>query len=252
MPLKNTPISKKQRRTKSIKTNGMASQLQIAMVWLFFLLVPAGGYLIGEIYGFYAGLAILFFASPVTIPLLKEAGSFNPHLFAKAAKYTIKHPLFQLFAITTLNIIIFFTVVMNTLVNLYMVLAAFPGFILLAYLISEKTRSFCQGRKRVLFIYGSGPSFISLFFLLNFQISFNPVLETYGFSYHYNIYSYKHERYKQRSTMIVLDDNKYDTYQGIRCFFELGDMQTGLINYTISDGIFGFRVVKDYYFGYPQ
>lgn len=235
---------------QSMEIRSMANQVFIAGVLLFYIFIPVGGYLIGERYGFYAGLAILLFASPGLIPQLKEAGSLKPVLLKKAIVYLLKHPYIQLFLLIVLNFVIFFTVIMNTLISLTTVMGLFIVSIFAGYFISATISSFSSGRKRILFASGISPSIISLFFLVNYSITFNPVYESYEYSSHKEYVHSRHGGTYQNTTMIELENKQYEEYAGIRTFLELKNLSSlRIINYCIKDGIFGFRVVKGYSFG---
>jgi DnaJ domain len=48
--------------------------------------------------------------------------------------------------------------------------------------------------------------------------------------------------------ILVLQNNAYDEYVGMRFFFQMSDITGNTIEYEIADGLLGMRVVKDYTF----
>ncbi len=114
----------------------------------------------------------------------------------------------------------------------------------IAYLLKRKSAM------RAIIVFCYAPTTISVLLLLNSLISFNPQTE---------VYSYKHYQYWARgkngteelvtSTYIILENNKYENYYGIRVFQDYQQMTaSNCITYTFKTGIFGIRVMKDYKF----
>ena len=87
---------------------------------------------------------------------------------------------------------------------------------------------------------------ISAFLIVNFQFSTNPKVEEYEF------FS-KRERTKSgnhKTTLIVLEENKYEEYVGMRTFLNISEIKGYHITYTIKEGFFGLDVVDSYNFNY--
>ena len=94
------------------------------------------------------------------------------------------------------------------------------------------------------------PGFVSGFLVLNFVFSHSETTETFYFN--------KEMQYVGRSrgigssgmsesTMIILEGNAYDAYKGIRMFLDYEAIKhRHRITYTFAQGLFGFRVMKDY------
>lgn len=252
---------------RSMEIKAMANQIFILFLWSFIVGVPLLCSVIAGFYGFIAGLVILIFASPRIIPELKSAGPLDLNYLKKGIIYLCGHPLVQLTVLTVINLAIILTVILNTLINPLSVVAAFVILLTAAFILSRRTNYFKQGRKRVLFVAGIAPSAVTVFFLMNYLISFNPVKEFYRFTFRQEYYSngrrfhsiHSKEEHNSRSkskrventTMIILEGNKYEDYVGIRFFFNRRPKKASEITYTIEDGVFGLRVVKAYTFSSP-
>ncbi len=85
----------------------------------------------------------------------------------------------------------------------------------------------------------------SVFICINYCFSYNPKIEKYTFTSTV-------QRLKSGSsetTLIRLEDNKYNEYTGIRVFFDFSKMyKKNQIVYTIEEGFLGISVVTDYKF----
>ena len=77
------------------------------------------------------------------------------------------------------------------------------------------------------------------FFIINYCFTENTVDE---------LYNYKLNR---ATSTIYLENNKYEEFIGIRIFWIDNDAEDyNIINYKISEGILGYKVVKNYNFKY--
>lgn len=95
------------------------------------------------------------------------------------------------------------------------------------------------------------PLVFNLVLTANYFISFDPVREHYKFGTQYqtvyDTHSYSSSR--QPSTLIVLENNAYEEYPGIRVFNNLEAMHgKGSVEYTFRRGFLGVRVMTDYVF----
>ena len=87
---------------------------------------------------------------------------------------------------------------------------------------------------------------LSVFLIVNFEFSSNPRVEEYEF------FS-KRERSKggsRKTTLIVLEENKYEQYLGMRTFLDISEIKGYHISYTLKEGFFGLEVVDSYKFNY--
>ena len=96
------------------------------------------------------------------------------------------------------------------------------------------------------------PLLFSCFFLVNYVFSKRPMQEIYRYTYGITDIQGSKGRYssqKGRSTTIYLEGGVYKEYYLPRKFFNYEKMKDKrVITYDIEEGLFGFRVVKDYEF----
>lgn len=146
-----------------------------------------------------------------------------------------------LFAINfSFYVIAWIFTMISDLFLLYFV-AAFLGY-LYAYLTKKVKHKYFLS-------FGVFPLFLSVFFMLNLLINFNPVQETYSFVRTYERYREVEDTDSFRTTSrIRLEDEVYLEYKGMRSFFDENSIKGRTITYTISEGLFGFRVVNGYVF----
>lgn len=138
-----------------------------------------------------------------------------------------------------LNAIVFIYFGLKTLINLYFLI----GFYVLNYLpvIINRIKKQKSTIVEVLFTLT-----ISVFLIVNFQFSSNPRVEVYEFHNRYQ----KSKNGSYKTTLIILEDNKYEEYVGMRTFLDLSKIKGYHISYTIKQGFFGLSVVDSYAFKY--
>jgi hypothetical protein len=143
-----------------------------------------------------------------------------------------------LFFTAVYNLYVFFYVGLNTFINLYIIIAFYLSSYLVVLFKTEKS-ILISTMKAIITLT------VSLFLIINFYFSSNPTIETYR-------YSKNLERGRSgynETTLINLENDIYSEYEGIRTFPDFFKMyRTYFIDYTIEDGLFGFRVVKEYKF----
>ncbi len=138
-----------------------------------------------------------------------------------------------------LNVIAFISFGLKTLINIWILI----GFYILNYfpIIINRIKKQKSNIAEVLFTLT-----ISLFFIVNFQFSSNPRVEEYSFHNRYQ----KSKNGSYKTTLIILEDNKYEEYIGIRTFLDLSKIKGYHITYIIKEGFFGLSVVDSYKFNY--
>lgn len=154
------------------------------------------------------------------------------------------------FGFTLLHGFLFFSVVFNTLVPLLPLVCVYvSGTLALTYLLKAMNVKFYAWKAYAIF-----PSALHLLFCLNYFVSRAEAEETYRFYTTYEaVISRSFGIQMRKTTMltsgIVLEDNMYSEYPGIR-IFSSPDKFSGRssITYTFSRGLLGMRVVKDYRF----
>lgn len=89
------------------------------------------------------------------------------------------------------------------------------------------------------------PLIFNLFFLLNFQFSSNLQVEKYVFKHKYT----SSGAYIEKTSNIILENNKYTNYPWFRFFLNFTEMKDKEeITYYFERGLFGLRVLKSYEF----
>jgi hypothetical protein len=111
-------------------------------------------------------------------------------------------------------------------------------YVLLGLLFSIFTREE-KLKYKTLIGFSLVPLLINLLLCINYWFSFNPVTETYSFR----------AGEAKVGAIIILPNNTYSAYHGIRMFWDPGNMeQNSRITYTFKTGLFGIRVMTGYEF----
>lgn len=153
-----------------------------------------------------------------------------------------------------INVILFFTVIFNTVINFYwfvliIIILCFVFNLLinnnlLKIKISSKTYFF-----GVIF-----PLMINCFFLINYLTGMNPRKETYCYMNKISEVGGKYSHQKGKTTYVYLSGNAYEYSYLTRSF--LIDYKRMLFKnqviFTFERGIFGFKIRKDYQFVYNE
>lgn len=152
-------------------------------------------------------------------------------------------------AILNLNTLLVFLIFINafafvlfglkTLINIWILI----GFYFLNYfpIIINRIKKQKNNIAEVLFTI-----IISVFLLVNFKFSSNPKVEEYEF------FS-RREKTKSgsyKTTLIILEGNKYEEYVGMRFFLDISEIKGRYISYTLKEGFFGLEVIDSYKFNY--
>jgi hypothetical protein len=197
-----------------------------------------------------SGISI-FLTLPITINILRSVKSVSIPRFFQAFRQLISLKGFQFSLVTLINLAIGLKVGLQTLIPLYTLVSIF----LITSVVSFVVYYFLLSRKAIkasLFTsLGLIPLAINLFFLVNFLFGSNPFKQQFHFSKSYQIvkgYGGKGGGLDRTST-ILLDDNQYTDYPGMRTFFEYEKLENAtFITYTFEEGFFGIRVVTDFTF----
>lgn len=163
----------------------------------------------------------------------------TPKIYASIAAY-----FFSILNISLLMIIGFQTLIPTTLLLCTYVILSVSLYIY--FRKKNKTRPALKA-------YIIGPLILNLILSLNYFISFNEYEETYHFK---RVYFWDRSRINitrspniEMSTKIVLENNAYENYYGIRTFLSPENIgPTERITYTFKKGILGITVMTDYRF----
>lgn len=226
----------------AVALNVLADFLGVAFVLAIIFGAPIVSYAAYGYRGLYLGgtLAVLFliFATTVGLPKLKFE-RFWPSL-RRLAGYAD----FHFYYLVGLNLYVFFSFGLNTLINFNLLLTLYLCSMVLGYGISV-----IKGwrRRLKLMAFGLASGLISVLLALNYIFSSGPQMtETYAFTFH----KQKAGRNKvQESTLIYLQNDAYEEYPGIRVFLNYSAM-AGMkrVTYHFQEGLFGWRVLTEHEF----
>jgi hypothetical protein len=198
------------------------------------------------------GIIVCFMIWFITLPfagrVLRES-EFKPKELFKAILIVFKTRLFKSIIFTIINLYVILFIGFQTLIPLSWLLVGYLLSILISFVILKFIRS-KEKRFHLNSLFFSAPLIMSSFLLLNYYISFNPKQETYYFQYQLREHLGRYES-TRKTTMIDLENKKYEEFKGIRVFLSLSKMRNGdaiKIRYTFKEGIFGIRVMTDYKF----
>ena len=140
---------------------------------------------------------------------------------------------FQVIVLLIVNLILFFTTVINTLATISFLFSAYSIAILLFLVLfrNNKTRKFLS--------FAVAPTLISLLFFVNFAFASYPTQERF------KIVS---SGYSQETSMITFENGQLDKYPGIRIFYDYQQVRfANEVEYTFEYGFLGLMVMTDYY-----
>lgn len=227
-----------------------------ALIALGILIVnPILGYVYGGAIGIFISVLLILMTLPLTLPVVTQLKKLKTSItsFRASLITLVSHPWLKemfdarwplLIPLLPINIYILFKIALNTLIPtitivIVYVLAIIIGGVL-AMLKPNRNKNFLP-----LFTAGFAPLVINLFFLINFLFSSNPTTESY-------FYNQTKERYKRSgevepSSYIILENNVYEDYKGLRVFMNYRELiSKNNVTYTFETGLFGIRVMKDY------
>ena len=189
------------------------------------------------------GVILLVISLPITIYVLRDRSKLDFRKFWESLVYVaISKP--ALIVITSLfNIFVIFDIGFQTLIPLLILPLSYVITIFIAHFLLKWIIKVEDSFKRIFFTYFLAPTLISALFTVNYVFSFNSTLETY----HFRIDKQQTSRGSQESSLIILDNGKYNEYLGVRIFFSYEKLRgKRKISYVINEGALGFRVMTDY------
>ncbi len=148
---------------------------------------------------------------------------------------TIRSKIFRLMFFSIFNILVFFKVVLNTLLTIETIGVIYGS----AWVLAGAASFFAQSRYyRYLIRIVLAPTLISFFFLMNRVSTHAPYTETYR-------YTYGQYAGDKAFFIIQLSNEQYKNYPGVRMFFDYTPfLQNNHITYTFATGLLGIVVVK--------
>jgi hypothetical protein len=216
---------------------------QLIAILVFFsipvVLIAAKGVL-----GAIIGLIIVAATAPALINAMRNADRLRFKDLSASLSYLFKRVEFLLFIALCLHLLVFFFIGMQTFIALSLLLRVYG--LAVAAVAGYLTWQFSSLSLRRRFAYSAclAPLPVTLLLIINFVLSSHPVLESYKFNYWY-----ESANGLRQSTLITLENNKYQEYTGVRCFISMEKL-AGRSNVTMltEQGPLGLRVVKKYRF----
>ncbi len=157
-------------------------------------------------------------------------------LFVKRES-SLRSRILNIMLLFVVNLLVFFQVALNTLLSLNWILGIYGSSLILGFMLAPLVK---RNYHKYMLRFNITPGLVSLFFLLNYVFSANPISETYWYTYR----SYNSTLF----STIELEDNAYQEFKGIRIFvIEDNVKENSRISYEFQDGLFGLRVAKHIY-----
>jgi hypothetical protein len=186
------------------------------------------GIILGMIFLLAVARPILLFVKPY----------FNLSDLWDALMSIVQTFFFRILILSATNIYLFLTIVMQTMLPLYVSLLLLIFSAVLSYFVLFTQKKMIE---RSFVSFCICPLVVHLVFALNYWFSSGAKIEEYEFNN-------RTEQGKQ-TTLIQLEGGMYDQYVGIRLFSSVEPMwfNTHII-YQFEDGLLGVRVMKEYRF----
>lgn len=195
--------------------------------------------------GLFAGLFVVLVTSPVTVTTLLKYRKMRWLEFVRNFIYFVKQRQVALILLSAFNVVVFFKIGLKTLIPIYTLLGIYLQMAAILLLLALLFRRRIKKQWRFFCAIAIAPFLISLLLLVNFIFASSPSFETYRFTNKH----YDSEGNVDINTNIILENEAYKNYIGIRVFWNMDAMiDKTKITYKFADGLLGFKVVKDYEF----
>lgn len=236
---------------RSLELQMMADQVAILFVALFIMGLLVGGVLLG-VYAFFASLFLIAVSSPSWLGILQSSGKFNYDMMVKGVIYLVRHPITQMILLIAFSIIIFFSVILKTLISFSDLGIIYSVSLIVFIILTLTVKKAFSLRKKYLYVFGISHGLISLFFLLNFLTS-----SVKGNHYYIMIFERSRAGYIVQdpeeiflSSEELLSYELYEALWGIRAFMRFGEIKRASNNilFRIEEGGLGVQVVAGYEF----
>ncbi|WP_421754925.1 hypothetical protein [Croceimicrobium sp.] len=234
MPYENFVESSFYKTTESLWV--IADFLNISTAFFLVFGGPSIGYLWKGVYGLVGGLILVFISTPFWAKILVHNQPRIDFLeLGKAILQVLGSKVLWVSLAYLLNFFLIVRIGFRTFIPLWGLFALLGGLIAGIYGLERKLKNY----KLRAWLWG--PAILNTFLLLNYSLSFHPVVESYAF-----IQGEQNHQYgRQKTTFIYLEGDQYAQYWGPRLFFDYKAMEgADLISYSIEEGLFGLRVVK--------
>lgn len=238
----------------SAAINNIGNLLRLLFAIAVFIIIPILGFIYNSWGGLFISTFIMVATIPVTWPIITELKSLKKNFSPlKTSFKTIKkHDWYysisntqkvQFILFLPVNLFILFKITCNTLIPLSILFIIYSSAILIGAIVTYTIKKI--NKKYLTFLsLCLAPLIINIFFLINYLISFNPKTESY---FYFQTTSSSRTGTVHKSSIIYLEDKAYDDYTGLRSFFEFNNLDNNNhITFTFKEGLFGFRVMKNY------
>ena len=239
---------------KIVALDTVASYIGFFMAIAVCFILPLLATIFYGVQGFGGSILIIFISMPMTVIGFRNAPPMQADSFFVPLLQVVKTTTFRIVVLSILNILIILKIDFQTLVPTTVFTLVFAFTITLGFFISKV---FMKKEIRPSLVMGLCyfPFVLNILFVINFLFASHPVTETYRFTNQQVTYSptYSGYRYsgggKQSTSLIYLENEKYDDMVGLRCFADYEAMSYSTkITYTFKNGLLGFRVMTDYKF----
>lgn len=222
--------------------NNVLNSIKYVIV-IFIFSSPIIGYFSDGTTGFWWGVAIIFFGAFYWADILfHNKEKVNIREILPSIIHILKSKLFQISILILLNFILFINIGYNTLVPFIYLNVTMLCAIIIGYFSFYKANS---KYKKLIYSLVIFPGVINFLLTINFIFSTNRTYELHNFEYE----SYNYKRRIGRTSGIILENNMYSEYSGIRFFYDYAKISGySRIKYTFEEGLLGFKVLKDYEF----
>jgi hypothetical protein len=235
-------------RYKTIRSMEVILQhAQLLFAFSLWFIVPPIAYIYADIQGLIGAIVIGFLTIQFTVPMVRENWPPNFKLIGGAIKIIAQNNAFKIALLTAFNVLVILRVGLQTLIPLWALALAFIMPMVGMYALLRFKYLPYNTFRQAFYAFCYVPLFLNFLFLVNFVFSHNNTMEKHGF--YCDTQSGTRSSPRQNTTYIFLKDGMYDEYPGIRYFMDYNMMDgKNKITYTMADGLFGLRVMKDYEF----
>jgi hypothetical protein len=225
-----------------VSLNTIASHIGFFIAITVVVIFPIVTTILYGFSGLGAGLLVNFVVLPMTVNAIRDSPPLNFGEFSDSVLHIIKTNGFLITSLTIVNILVILKFGLQTLISPWAIITFHCSAIILVYLILHLKK---VKTKIYYYSFCIAPLVINSTILINFLFSFNPLKETYFFRNDTEIT----EDGKQKSSLLLLENNVYEEYPGIRAFIDYEKIKyKSHITYTFKNGILGLRVMTDYEF----
>ncbi|MES2560935.1 MAG: J domain-containing protein [Bacteroidota bacterium] len=211
-----------------------------AFVCVLLLAVPFVLATLYEFTGVILGLLFLLAIGRPVFDYIKQY--FKPSQLWFALMSLVETYFFRFAILTATNLYILLKIGLQTMLPVPVSLAILVAPAFLYYYTKGKKE---ESKQRSFLSFCLIPLLINALFLLNFWVSRNPTIEQYEIWDEQT----KEKTATHPSTLIMLENDAYANYIGIRIFSDIRIMQNNEhIVYQFETGLFGIRVLKEYRF----